>query len=217
MLGLPLSFNNTATINTERFSAMENEEWRDVVGFEGYYQVSNLGNVRRNKKGYGTYIGRMLTQNISNGYCHVWLCNGTYEYNKTVHRLVAQAFIPNPENKPCVDHIDGNRTNNHISNLRWCTYRENNNYPIAKATHSKAMSKWQKGRCGVLSHRKKPVVCIEQNRFYWGALEAQRKTGVTRSNISSAVTGRSRTDGGYHWRYATPEEIEQAKKMSSTL
>jgi hypothetical protein len=94
------------------------EEWRQIEGKgNGNYEVSNLGNIR-NKK-----TGRILKQRLnSNGYFYIDL---SYDKHLKVHRLIANAFIPNPENKPFIDHIDKNRTNNNMSNLRWATSQEN--------------------------------------------------------------------------------------------
>lgn len=104
------------------------EIWKDISGFEGFYQISNLGNV------YSLKRNKPLKKCIStHGYYMVYLCgkNGK-TIAKQVHRLIAQGFIPNPDNKPCIDHLNAIRTDNSIENLKWCTVKENNNNPIFK-------------------------------------------------------------------------------------
>ena len=101
------------------------EIWKDVPGYVGLYKVSNYGRVKSIKK--------QLVLKIcgsGNRYKTVALCNGMRKTFR-LHRLVAAAFIPNPENKPCVDHIDGVRFHNFVENLRWCSINENNNFDIA--------------------------------------------------------------------------------------
>ena len=103
------------------------EIWKDVPGYVGLYQVSNYGNVKSilyNK------ILKSCWRNSKKEYKTVYLSNCNKRKTFSIHRLVAAAFIPNPNNKPCVDHIDGNRLNNHVDNLRWATHLENNNNPI---------------------------------------------------------------------------------------
>lgn len=115
--------------NVGDFVSYMQEEWRDIEGYEGLYQVSDLGRVRslRHKT---TMILRQTAK--SRGYKYVQLqVNGVY-WTIGVHRLVAVAFIPNPENKPQVDHIDGNPSNNSITNLRWATQTENMNNPVTQ-------------------------------------------------------------------------------------
>lgn len=100
------------------------EVWKDVVGYEGFYQVSNLGRVRNTKNKY------ILSQYIANnGYMSLRFgkCDKTKKMLMLVHRLVAEAFVPNPNNFLCVGHIDENRLNNCANNLKWCTHLENNN------------------------------------------------------------------------------------------
>ena len=116
-----------------------NEEWRDILGFEGAYQISNLGRVRSLDRdiyymNHGTLAvlhkkGMILKQTPdADGYLRVGvICEGRSK-NFGVHRLVAQAFIPNPENLPCVNHKDYDKTNNCVNNLEWCTVEYNNKY-----------------------------------------------------------------------------------------
>ena len=120
---------------------MNNEEiWKDIIGYEGFYQVSSLGRVRSLdmyvKCGYGSYRlrkGKVLSSVIKdNGYLQLKLyCNGKL-YKKYVHRLVAQAFIPNPDNLPEVNHLDEDKTNNNVTNLEWCDHKYNLNYGTAR-------------------------------------------------------------------------------------
>lgn len=112
---------------------MEKEFWNDVVGYEGLYQISNLGRVKASARTFADKNGRVsrlkekiLKQSISNtGYYYVSLRKDNAAITTNVHRLIAEAFIPNPEKKRCVNHIDGDKTNNAIQNLEWVTHKEN--------------------------------------------------------------------------------------------
>lgn len=119
------------------------EIWKDIVGFEGLYQVSNYGRIKslcrliKNNGGMQRRHERILKQNISNGrYYIVVLCKDGKTYPKLVHRLVAEAYIPNIDNKPVVDHIDTNVKNNCANNLRWVTTKENCLNPLTKEKNS---------------------------------------------------------------------------------
>ena len=107
------------------------EEWRDIAGYEGLYQVSNLGRVKSldhySSNGVTDilYKGRVIHQSSHNGYMIVHLCKNNKVETVSVHRLVALAFIPNPLHESQVNHIDGNKSNNDFSNLEWCSQREN--------------------------------------------------------------------------------------------
>jgi hypothetical protein len=100
------------------------EIWKDVLGYEGVYQVSNFGNVKR-VAGYRAKVDRVLNCSVHRGYLMVTLSKYDVHNRQLVHRLIAAAFIPNPHNKPFINHIDGNPANNFISNLEWCTQKEN--------------------------------------------------------------------------------------------
>jgi predicted XRE-type DNA-binding protein len=97
------------------------EIWKDIEGFEGLYKVSNKGRVRSFHKS-----GRIMKPDTTNhGHLRVWLCKNGNKKRYLIHRLVARAFIPNPENKPQINHIDADPSNNHVSNLQWSTQSEN--------------------------------------------------------------------------------------------
>ena len=121
------------------------EEWRDIKGYEGIYQVSNLGNVcsldrviKHYPKDY-FQEGKVLSPALSrNGYPMVILVNHNKRKTRNVHRLVAEAFIPNPNNLPQVNHKDENKTNNCVDNLEWCTQKYNLNYGTRNIKISKA-------------------------------------------------------------------------------
>ena len=105
---------------------MDKEIWRDVVGYEGLYMVSNLGRVKRVGRNHGAKVGRILKTNIgTNGYQQVILSKKSKLKTCRVHRLVADAFIPKIAGKEHVNHKDGDRTNNLLENLEWCTISEN--------------------------------------------------------------------------------------------
>lgn len=124
------------------------EVWKPVAGFEGLYEVSNLGNIKALARSvYSTKTGKLhqrrpekiLKPNIGpRGYALVVLCKEGKTFPWLVHRLVASAFIPNPENKLEVDHVDTDTTNNNASNLRWVTRKENSLNPLTRAHNSEA-------------------------------------------------------------------------------
>ena len=173
-----------------------NEIWKGIKGYEGLYQVSNMGRVKSLERTFLDKIGRkrtvrerILKQCVDrDGYLKVNLynCNGK-EKTLRVHRLVCEAFHKNPKNKPCVNHIDENKSNNEASNLEWCTYEENNNYGTRIARTSKSVGQYT--RDGNLI------------KVWQSASEVQRQLGFDRRNICAVARGKAKTAYGYVWKY----------------
>ena len=117
------------------------EIWKDVVGFEGLYKVSNFGNVISTRRNYskGTWY---LKPFYNGGYLRVSLVVNCKKKSFLVHRLVAEAFIPNPDNRDTVNHIDGCKTNNHVENLEWTTPSENQIHLVKGGRHHGGWSDW---------------------------------------------------------------------------
>ena len=159
--------------------------WKDIEGYKGHYQISNYGNVRSLKKDAFLMKGAYLK-----GYKIISLWKNGIGKMFRIHRLVAAAFIPNPENKPCVDHIDGVRFHNFVENLRWCTQDENMNYELAIRNKTKYNFPIE----GVGYDGK---VCVE----FLNYKDAQKK-GFDRTQIKKAVdTGKPYK--GIHYRIKT--------------
>ena len=177
----------------------ETEIWRDVVGYENLYKISNLGNVMSLKRKKPKLL---KPGKDGNGYLFVILSNhNKYLKEIKVHRLVAQAFLPNPNNLPQVNHKDENKTNNRVENLEWCTQQYNLNFGTAPDRRSKKLSKILKNR----KDQSKPVLQYDKNDIfineYPSIKDAQRKTGVHQGNICMVCRGKLKSTGGYVWRY----------------
>lgn len=179
---------------------MREEIWRPVVGYEGLYEVSNLGRVKSLFDNLGHRRDKILKASHIQGkkYLRVTLCNKVYKKCKKIQVLVATAFITNPDNLPCVNHKDENPENNCVDNLEWCTYKYNSNYGTAIKRRSEKM----KGYFINNKHTSKSVLCIETNKTYPSINEAYRSTGIKSCNISQCCNNIRKTAGGFHWRFA---------------
>lgn len=176
------------------------------MGFEDFYEVSNFGNVRSvavYSYKYQRVIRRKvpkqrIKETIKGEYKRVLLCLYGVHHHCAVHRLVAAAFIPNPDNLPCVNHKDENPSNNVVYNLEWCTYKYNSNYGTLpqriseRQTNSAALSK--------------AVFQYELDGTFLSAYpsqrEASRQTGVSADMIGRACRGKAKTAGGFIFKFA---------------
>ena len=162
------------------------EHWKPIAGYDGY-EVSSLGRVRsmKHKK-----VKILKPGNAGYGYLAVNLCkNGKVKYMK-VHRLVAEAFIPNPQNLETVNHIDEDKTNNNVNNLEWMTQADNNRYGTRIARCSKQVQMFDKSTGELLA-------------TFPSIKEAELQTGISSGNICSCCNGnRDKSAGGFVWKYA---------------
>ena len=130
------------------------ENWKDIEGYEGLYQVSNIGRVKR-LAGFKCNVERFLTgQKDKDGYILLCLSKDGSIKRYRVHRLVAEAFVPNPDNKPEIDHINTDRSDNRAENLRWATRKENANNPITRKRHKRVCSEETKRKIGAANKGK---------------------------------------------------------------
>lgn len=182
-----------------------NEIWLPIDDYDGY-EVSNYGRVKSLERvdSLGrTVKERILKQgNDKDGYQRVQLCKDGNPKMLSVHRLVASAFIPNSNNLPQVNHIDEVKTNNHVSNLEWCTVEYNCNYGARNEKVSKAMS----GKFGKDNPTSKQVIQLTLNnevvKTWDSMMDVQRKLGYYQSSISQCCKGRYKSAHGYKWVYA---------------
>lgn len=179
------------------------EIWKDIKGYEGLYQVSNLGNVKSinhyNKFGEKTilYKGKVLKQQIikTNGYLSVNLSKNGKTKKFLVHRLVAEAFITNSNNYLVINHIDENKLNNSLDNLEWCTYLYNNNY----GEHSEKISTTRSKN----KNKKVYQYDLKGNliKIFNNSMEAKKIMGYKNNSITRCCRKLQKTTGGFIWKY----------------
>lgn len=187
---------------------MENEIWKDIPGFDGEYQASNKGRVksvaRIDLKGRN-WKEKILSTSVCKGYERITINFHGRRISTGVHRLIAMAFIPNPNNLPQINHKDENPLNNCVENLEWCDYLYNRNYGHRNEKAAKSQSlrlkgwmphpEYMKAVQKIDPHTGSVIAC------YVSASEAARQCGLFESKISLVCNGKRHTTGGYKWKY----------------
>ena len=164
------------------------ETWKKIIynGQELNYSISSLGKVKNDKTNY------VLKSAITAGYYTVRLSLGNNKGKHfRIHRLVAEAFIPNPNNYNEVNHINEDKTNNSVENLEWVAHKSN----ISHATCQQRKGETNTARNG------RPILCVETNQIYASATVIEKELGYGKGNIWQACNGKIKTAYGYHWAY----------------
>lgn len=187
----------------------ENEIWKNIPKYNGYYSVSNMGRIRSNSRlicksdgNNQTIKERILNQNSNgNGYMCVYLCVNRKKKMFTVHRLVANAFVLNPKGKPTVNHKNGIKNDNRSENLEYNTISEN----IKHAYDNGLRKSYMKGKFGIKSVNSRPVLQYSKDGIlintFAGQMEASRETLIDNSSIAKACIGKAHTAGNYIWKF----------------
>ena len=159
------------------------EEMRDIPEYEGLYAATTDGQIYsyRSKKYLKPWIN-------NSGYLQVGLCKDGTRKIYLAHRLIAETYLPNPQNLPAVNHIDEDKSNNALQNLEYCDAKYNCNF----GTRNEKLSK--------------RVICVETEIIYSSIREAAKAVDIVPSNISNCLAGRRKTAGGYHWKYYEQKE-----------
>lgn len=184
---------------------MLEEVWKDIEGYEGYYMVSNLGNVKSMNYAHRGYA-KNLTPKVNNG-GRLWveLAKDGVKKQVLIHRLVAMAFIPNQDNLPQINHIDENPRNNIVTNLEWCTASYNVKYSIDRhPERAKNRIRSSHTHGGYLMALKIDQLTLDGSfvKTWPNSKTIMRETGMSDWSISECCRGNRKTAYGFRWQYA---------------
>lgn len=177
------------------------EEWRDIKGYEGLYQVSNLGRIKSLNYRSSNREEILKLHNNKKGYKQIRLSKEKTRKSYLVHRLVAQEFIPNPYNLPEINHKDECKYNNVVENLEWCTSKYNANYgtKIKRASNNNS---------GAKNYKSRKIKCVTTGEVFDTMTEASKKYNVQTAHLTDCCKGRRKTTGKHpitriplEWKY----------------
>lgn len=170
------------------------EVWKDIEGYEGLYQVSNKGNVKSLNYNKTKKEKKLKPGIVGSGYLQVNLCKNKTIKHFLVHRLVANAFLPNPQNFPCVNHIDECKTNNVVTNIEWCTNKYNSNYGTCIQRCHKAQ---------INGKRSKSVGAFKNGElvFTFPSTKEAGRQGFNQGAVASCCRCEIKSHKGYIWSY----------------
>ena len=172
-----------------------------IKDFPNYY-ITDSGDVNSVNYKHTGRFQKIKPIKKTTGYYSVWLSNNANKANKLLHRLVAEAFIPNPLCKKTVNHINGDKSDNRVQNLEWNTYSENIKHAYRNFLKKPPLS--MLGKFGKDNPKSKIVIQIKNGKIvaeFYGLSEASRKTNISVSNICNCCKGKKKTAGGYQWKY----------------
>lgn len=203
----------------------EIEIWKDIEGYEGLYQVSNFGNVKSLNYNRSGKENILKPQKNENKYLHISLCKNKKQKTFLLHRLVALAFLKNPQNFPCINHKDENKENNHVDNLEWCTHEYNLKYGtrLEKISEKRKGFKFTEESVQKMSnsHRGKKLSLEVINKIreknskavlqysldgtfikeWKSVIQVSKELNISNGHISECCNGKRKTCGDYVWRF----------------
>lgn len=194
-----------------------NENWKAIPGWEGRYEVSNMGRVRSLNRTVRSRVfpGKILSQRVNKqGYLYVGLSSHSKVVSYKVHRLVALAFIENSNGETCIDHIDRDKLNNRAENLRWCTLSDNQNNPLTL--------KYRRERIESGVYTRKGVAVKQLNldgeliQSFNSIYLAEKATGLHHATIRKRCYMDDNVWGGYRWEFVDPHHKEIVEASNST-